>query len=57
MKVAVIGAGPVGLVLAAALARRGCDVTLVDRDPGPPESGSWARKGVMQFHHAHAIRP
>ncbi|MEO8829232.1 FAD-dependent oxidoreductase [Lapillicoccus sp.] len=57
MKVAVIGAGPVGLVLAAALARRGSDVTLVDRDPGPPEGGTWARKGVMQFHHAHAVRP
>jgi 2-polyprenyl-6-methoxyphenol hydroxylase-like FAD-dependent oxidoreductase len=56
MRTAIIGAGPAGLVLGAALARRGADVTLVDRDPGPPPAGVWARKGVMQFHHAHAIR-
>ena len=56
MRTAIIGAGPAGLVLGAALARRGAQVTLVDRDPGPPAEGVWARKGVMQFHHAHAIR-
>ena len=57
MRVAVLGAGPAGLMLGAGLARRGAQVTLVDRDPGPPEVGTWARKGGMQFHHAHAIRP
>jgi 2-polyprenyl-6-methoxyphenol hydroxylase-like FAD-dependent oxidoreductase len=56
MRTAIIGAGPAGLVLGAALARRGAQVTLVDRDPGPPGDGVWARRGVMQFHHAHAIR-
>jgi 2-polyprenyl-6-methoxyphenol hydroxylase-like FAD-dependent oxidoreductase len=56
MRTAIIGAGPAGLVLGAALARRGAPVTLVDRDPGPPVEGVWSRKGVMQFHHAHAIR-
>ena len=56
MRTAIIGAGPAGLVLGAALARRGAQVTLVDRDPGPPADGPWARKGVMQFHHAHALR-
>ena len=56
MRTAIIGAGPAGLVLGAALARRGAQVTLVDRDPGPPAEGVWARKGVMQFHHAHGIR-
>ena len=56
MRTAIIGAGPAGLVLGAALARRGAEVTLVDRDPGPPSEGVWARKGVMQFHHAHGIR-
>jgi 2-polyprenyl-6-methoxyphenol hydroxylase-like FAD-dependent oxidoreductase len=56
MRTAIIGAGPAGLVLGAALARRGAEVTLVDRDPGPPPAGVWARKGVMQFHHAHGIR-
>lgn len=56
MQVAIIGAGPTGLVLAAALARRGHKATVVDRDPGPEPDGTWPRKGVMQFHHAHAVR-
>jgi 2-polyprenyl-6-methoxyphenol hydroxylase-like FAD-dependent oxidoreductase len=56
MRTSVIGAGPAGLLLGAALAHRGAEVTLVDRDPGPPAGGPWPRKGVMQFHHAHAIR-
>jgi 2-polyprenyl-6-methoxyphenol hydroxylase-like FAD-dependent oxidoreductase len=57
MRVAIIGAGPAGLLLGAALAGRGHDVVAVDRDPGPPASGHWARRGVMQFHHAHGFRP
>jgi len=55
----VVGAGPTGLFLAIALARRGREVVLVDRDPGPAPSGletAWQRKGVMQFHHAHTFR-
>jgi 2-polyprenyl-6-methoxyphenol hydroxylase-like FAD-dependent oxidoreductase len=57
MKVAVIGAGPAGLLVGEALARRGHQVVAVDRDPGPPEVGWWDRHGVMQFHHAHGFRP
>lgn len=57
MHVAIIGAGPTGLFLGAALARRGHPTIAVDRDPGPPPDGSWARRGVMQFHHAHGFRP
>ncbi len=57
MKVAVIGAGPAGLLTGASLARRGHEVVAVDRDPGPPGDGHWPRRGVMQFHHAHAFRP
>ena len=56
MKVAIVGAGPTGLVLSAALARRGHRVDLIDRDGGPGTNGSWPRKGVMQFHHAHGVR-
>jgi 2-polyprenyl-6-methoxyphenol hydroxylase-like FAD-dependent oxidoreductase len=56
MRIAVIGAGPAGLVLGASLARRGHQVTAVDRDPGPPFGRTWERRGVMQFHHAHAFR-
>jgi 2-polyprenyl-6-methoxyphenol hydroxylase-like FAD-dependent oxidoreductase len=54
---AIIGAGPTGLFLGAALARRGHQVSIIDRDPGPARDGSWSRRGVMQFHHAHFFRP
>ena len=57
MRIAVVGAGPTGLVLAGSLARRGHSIDLVDRDAGPRGDGSWPRRGVMQFHHAHAVRP
>jgi 2-polyprenyl-6-methoxyphenol hydroxylase-like FAD-dependent oxidoreductase len=57
MKVAIIGAGPAGLIAGAGLARRGHEVLAVDRDPGPPSQGRWQRRGVMQFEHAHGFRP
>jgi 2-polyprenyl-6-methoxyphenol hydroxylase-like FAD-dependent oxidoreductase len=57
MRVAIIGAGPAGLFLGSALARRGHAVTAIDRDPGPVGGERWERRGVMQFHHAHAFRP
>jgi 2-polyprenyl-6-methoxyphenol hydroxylase-like FAD-dependent oxidoreductase len=47
VRVAIIGSGPTGLFLGAALARRGHGVTAVDRDPGPAADGSWTRRGVM----------
>ena len=56
MRTVIVGAGPTGLFIAIALARRGRDVVVVDRDPGPPAHGIWQRKGVMQFHHAHTFR-
>src|SRR5215469_2646735 len=56
MRVAVIGLGPAGLLMGAGLARRGHQVVAVERDPGPAADGSWPRRGVMQFHHAHAFR-
>jgi 2-polyprenyl-6-methoxyphenol hydroxylase-like FAD-dependent oxidoreductase len=56
MRVAIIGSGPTGMFLGAALARRGHRVTAVDRDAGPEVGGRWRRRGVMQFHHAHAFR-
>jgi 2-polyprenyl-6-methoxyphenol hydroxylase-like FAD-dependent oxidoreductase len=56
MDVVVVGAGPTGLVAAVALARRGHQVRLVDDDRGPTGDESWARRGVMQFHHPHAFR-
>ena len=56
MRIAIVGAGPTGLFTSIALARRGHDVTVVDRDPGPRPDGTWERAGVMQFHHPHAFR-
>lgn len=57
MKCVVIGAGPTGLVLGMGLARRGHRVTIIERDGGPQADGTWPRSGVMQFHHAHVVRP
>src|SRR3954454_19351158 len=56
MHIVIIGAGPAGLFLGSALARRCHRVTAVDRDPGPSDDATWARRGVMRFHHAHAFR-
>ena len=56
VRVGIVGAGPTGLFLAIAFARRGNRVTVVDRDPGPGADGAWARRGVMQFHHPHGFR-
>jgi len=56
MRVVIVGAGPTGLYTAIALARRGHDVAVIDRDPGPGGDQCWDRKGVMQFHHPHFFR-
>jgi 2-polyprenyl-6-methoxyphenol hydroxylase-like FAD-dependent oxidoreductase len=56
MRVAIVGAGPAGLLVGSALADRGHEVVAVERDAGPPRQGVWARRGVMQFHHAHGFR-
>ena len=57
VRVAIVGAGPAGLLTGSALARRGHEVVAVERDAGPPPEGRWPRRGVMQFHHAHGFRP
>ena len=56
MRIVVIGAGPAGLFTGIGLARRAHRVTVLDRDGGPGPDGSWPRRGVMQFHHAHTFR-
>jgi 2-polyprenyl-6-methoxyphenol hydroxylase-like FAD-dependent oxidoreductase len=56
MQVGIVGAGPAGLYLAMALARRGHRVLVVDRDRGPTDRGWSNRAGVMQFHHPHFFR-
>ncbi len=56
MRAVIVGAGPTGLYTAVALARRGHQVVVIDRDPGPDGGQWWDRKGVMQFHHPHFFR-
>jgi len=56
MRTLIVGAGPTGLFTAIALARRGREVVVVDREPGPPLQAEWRRRGVMQFQHAHSFR-
>ncbi len=56
MRTLIVGSGPTGLLLGAALAHRGHQVISVDRDPGPTQD-AWIRRGVMQFEHAHGFRP
>jgi 2-polyprenyl-6-methoxyphenol hydroxylase-like FAD-dependent oxidoreductase len=57
LKTAIVGAGPTGLFLGLALARRGHQVTIVDRDRGPTSALEWPRTGVMQFRLPHFFRP
>ena len=60
-KVLVIGAGMAGLWTALALAPTGREVTLLERDPPPPEGGpdeafeDWTRRGVGHLRHSHAF--
>ena len=56
MRTVVVGAGPVGLFCGMTLARSGHQVLVVDRDPPPPRSGPWPRRGVMQFNLPHFFR-
>ncbi len=56
MDTLILGSGPAGLITGAALAARGHRVVSVDRDSGPAPDGSWPRRGVMQFEHAHGFR-
>src|SRR5215472_2165009 len=56
MRTVIVGGGPIGTICAMALARRGDDVIVVDRDPGPPAVGGWGRQGVMQVLLPHFFR-
>eukprot|EP01041_Mallomonas_annulata_P026436 gene26436-47758_t len=60
-RILVIGAGMAGLWTAMALAGGDRDITLLDRDPPPPEGGAdaafddWQRRGVGHLRHSHAF--
>lgn len=57
----IIGAGMAGLFTALALGSRGNAVTILERDPPPPEGGAdaafedWNRRGVGHLRHSHAF--
>lgn len=61
--VLVLGAGPTGLMAALMLAADGQRVTVLDRDPSPPQGGAgllwsdWRRPGVRQFSMPHLLLP
>lgn len=62
-RVVVLGGGIVGLSTGMLLAERGCDVTVIERDPtqvpDTPEDAwrDWDRPGVAQFRQPHYLHP
>lgn len=60
-EVVVVGAGITGLCTGLTLSRAGYHVTIVERDPPPPDGGpneaffGWSRRGAAQFRHPHAF--
>jgi len=62
-RVVVLGGGIVGLSTGMLLAGRGCDVTVVERDPAQipdtPDAAwlNWDRPGVAQFRQPHFLHP
>jgi D-amino-acid dehydrogenase len=52
MRVLVLGAGVIGVTTAYYLQRRGCEVTVVDRQPLPAAETSFANGGQISVSHA-----
>ena len=59
--VLVVGAGIAGLGAALALSDRSRKITVLDRDPPPPDTSpddafyAWERRGATQLRHSHAF--
>jgi flavin-dependent dehydrogenase len=62
-RIAVLGAGVVGLTTAMLLGKDGHDVVVVERDPTEPDGdpdalwSGWERRGVNQFRLLHYFQP
>lgn len=60
-RVLVVGCGIAGMCTSLALAKKGYEVTVVERDTPPPEGDAdkaffeWPRRGAAQFRHPHAF--
>ena len=54
-RVAVVGAGVVGVATAYALARRGCRVTLIDGRAGPGQGASFANGAQLSYAYTDAL--
>lgn len=60
-RILIAGAGIAGLGAAIALAGNGRRITIVDRDPAPPDGGAeeafrdWSRRGATQLRHSHVF--
>jgi 2-polyprenyl-6-methoxyphenol hydroxylase-like FAD-dependent oxidoreductase len=63
MSILIVGGGICGLGAALLLARDGHEVTVLERDPGPPPDSldgawrEWNRPGVAQFRQPHNFMP
>ena len=60
-RIVILGSGISGMCTALALARKGLDITVLERDSAPPEGDAdkaffdWSRRGASQFRHPHAF--
>ncbi|MDX2235051.1 MAG: FAD-dependent oxidoreductase [Hyphomonadaceae bacterium] len=60
-RILILGAGITGLCAAMALAGRGREIVVLDRDPPPPDLdpdeafAHWSRRGVTQLRHSHVF--
>ncbi len=59
--IVVVGSGISGMCTALSLAKRGLEITVLERDDPPPEGDAdeaffnWPRRGASQFRHPHAF--